>query len=96
MKAVVITKDKTLLRIKRDYTDAGLTYQLADGSYAFSDGDGHLFRSVKVMLPGYDYVYGEADASKDYDDTHSALREQSPFPQGSKIYYFNQVTAERS
>jgi hypothetical protein len=70
---------------------ATLTYRMADGTYAFADGLGGYYRTTKVMIPGYDYVYGEATASADYDDAHEALADQGSFPMGSKLVYSDKV-----
>ena len=86
-----LTKDKDDLNVIENYTDAGQTVELADGSYGFADGRGAAHRNAVVMIPGYDYVYGLAAASAEATNVHQALESQAPFPQGSKIYYRDKV-----
>jgi hypothetical protein len=77
---------------RNQWTDATQTVQLDDGTFAFCDGLGDLWREVAVMIPGYPYVYGRAVASQKHKTAHSALDGNATFPTGSKIVYLNKVT----
>jgi hypothetical protein len=89
--ATYLTKNRDDLRVIDQYTSSTQTVVLGDGTYAFCDGLGGFFRSVIVMIPGYDYVYGEAVASEKHTNAHDALKESAPFPKGSKLYYRDRV-----
>lgn len=89
MKATLITKNRELREIARNHTTATLTFRLPDGSFAFSDGRGRYYRRALVMIPGYDYVYGEATASADHDSAWDALGDG--YPMGSQIYFADRV-----
>lgn len=85
-------KAKRASTFARDYfTDASQTVQLEDGTYAFCGEDGY-YRDVLVMIPGYDFVYGQATASAEHTNAHDAVRKSGVcFPQGSVLRYRNKV-----
>ncbi len=87
-----LTKNKEDQKVIDQYTDAFQTVQLSDGSYGFCDGLGGVYRAVKVMLPGYDYVYGEATAGPSHTNAHAALaRRGSSFPKGKVLVLVDRI-----
>lgn len=90
MNATLVTTDKQRLSDADEYTDAFMTYRLPDGTFAFRGKNG-FYRRVLVMIPGYDFIYGEATAAAQFDDAHEALSDEGQFPQGSQLVLRDRV-----
>ena len=85
-----LTTNSDDLDVIANYTNATQTVQLADGRYAFCDGQGGLYRTAKIMIPGYNYEYGQADASDEFTNAHAALGNPSQ-PLGARIVFANKL-----
>ena len=85
-----LTTDPKDLEVIDLYTDSTQTVRLDDGRLGFADGQGGVWKTAQLGIPGYDYLYGEVDASEECTNAHVALGTNG-HPAGSVITYCDQL-----